>query len=170
MAKRKRKQLEQIVTPTPEQIAQGGYKRGMVMHVETATGSLAFMSAHDPVERWKRDGRLSTTQTLAIALVRRLWELAGVKQRVTASYGERIPHSSNEWAAVNEIEARKDLHRIQDYIPSHYWDIFEQVVRHGEPAGVAGSRLGFGSRSGSERAHIVVCFVADVIAMKERLT
>lgn len=161
---------EKLDEPTREQIAHGGYERAFVTHAETATVTTAFRAAHDPVERWERDGRLSDTQLLAIALLRRLWRLAGLSQRVTANYGERIPGQGNaEHRAVNEIEARQDLHRIQDYIPRPYWQIWENVVRHGEPAGVAGSRLGFGGRSADARAHTIVCFVADVICMKERL-
>ena len=178
MAKAGRKRREPIPTerleePTPEQLAHGGYIRDFVTHVETATKATAYRAAHDPVERWELANRLSDSQMIAIGLVRRLWRLAGLSQKVTASYGERIPGEGNmEVRAANEIDARHDLHRIQDYFPGPlqtYYSVFENVVRHGEPAGVAGSRLGFGERTGSERAHTIVCFVADVIAMKERL-
>ena len=73
----------------------------------------------------------------------------------------------DERRTLNLIEAREDLYRIMNYTPRPYWDVFENVCRHDEPAGIAGSRLGFGSRSAQDRAHTIVCFVADVIAMRE---
>lgn len=162
--------LERLEEPTAEQQAKGAWDRQFVTHVETGTKAMAYISAHEPVERWYRAKRLSDTQMTAIALLRRLWAIAGLSQCVTANYGERMPGGGNiEHRAVCEIEARKDLHRIQDYVPPAYWTVWEAVVRHGEPAGVAGSRLGFGDRSSDTRAHTIVCFVADVIAMKERL-
>lgn len=155
--------------PTPEQIAKGVYERGLVMHAETATGAAAHVATTGPVERWFADRRLTDTQMAAIGLVRGLWEIAGIRQKVTGTYGERLPACSNEWLAVREIDARHELHRIQDWFPPPYWEVFENCARFDEPAGVAGSRLGFGTRSARDRAHTVVCFVADFIAMKEGL-
>lgn len=142
---------------TPEQRAKGTY-----------TGLRQIVNNHDPVERWKASGKLSQPQQVVIEMCQRLWRLAGLEQRVTASYGERTAASVGyELRAITEIEAREDLHRIQDYVPRPYWSVFEACCRHGEPAGVAGSRLGFGDRSAQDRAHMVVCLVADVIAMRE---
>jgi hypothetical protein len=157
--------------PTPEQLAKGGYKRGYVTHVESNTLSMAHVSRHDPVERWKAAERLSQAQLAAIELCQRLWTLAGLSQPLTASYGERMAKATGnvELRALNEIEAREDLHRIQDYIPPAYWQLFENVCRFGESAEAAGERLNFGKRSAADRAHQTVCFVADVISMKERL-
>lgn len=173
MARKKRKPpvtVQPGEKPTREQLAKGDYHRDFVTHVETATKAMAHISAQEPVERWKRDGRLSDTQLAAIAFTRRLWAILGAQQKVTASYGERIPASaSNEHLALRQIEAREDLHRISGYVPHAYWCVFENVCRFDEPAGVAGSRLGYGSRSARDRAHTVVCFVADIIAMKENL-
>ncbi len=173
MARPKRKKQpapEPMDTPTQAQLEKGGYERKFVTHVETNTRSMAFISSHDPVERWLDGGRLTSTQFAAIALLRRLWAFCGVSQRVTANYGERIAGSGSvEYRAINEIEARDDLHRIQDYVPKPYFDVFENVCRHGMPAGVAGAALGFGTRSGDVRAHQIVCFVADIVAMRERL-
>lgn len=163
--------------PTPEQLAHGGYGRTFTMHVESATEAMTHVSRHDPVERWKAADRLSEGQMAAIQLCRHLWELSGVHQRVTAAYGERTPASHGiEFRALSMIEARKDLHRIQDYLPPAYWSLFERVCRFGETAEEAGKRLDFGrdgttkiERSAADRAHQVVCFVGDLIAMKELL-
>lgn len=144
---------------TPEQRAKGTY-----------IGLRTIVNNHDPVERWKAAGKLSQPQQVVIEMVQRLWNLAGLQQRVTASYGERMPASASyELSALNEIEAREDLHRIQDYVPAKYWAVFELVCRWGEAAGVAGASLGFGDRSAQDRAHTVVCFVADIIATRERV-
>lgn len=172
MTRKRRKAAQPFLLdgPTPEQLAKGGYERKFITHVETATKPMAHVVATEPVERWHKEGRLSDTQYAAIALVRALWRLAGVSQRVTANYGERMPPgTTNEWLAVQEIEAREDLHRIQAWFPRHYWEMFEAVCRFDEPAGTAGSRLGWGTRSARDRAHTVVCFIADYIASKERV-
>lgn len=169
--KRKPAEIVPLVRPTAAQLANGSYEQRFITHVETNTKAQAYVSDHDPVERWYRADRLSDTQVAAIDAVRRLWRLAGIEQKVTASYGERIAgYGSSERRALTEIKARQDLHRMQDYFPgtlTTYWQVFENVCRHGQSAGVAGAALGFGSRSAQDRAHTIVCFVADFISSKE---
>lgn len=147
---------------TPEQRAKGIYE---------GTGASIVNRGGTPVERWRNAKRLSDTQYLAIALCGRLWAILGISPSVTANYGQRIEASfvPDESRTLNWIEARADLYRIMDYVPSPYWQVFENVCRHDEPAGVAGSRMGFGSRSAQDRAHTIVCLVADIIAMREGL-
>ena len=144
---------------TPEQRAKGTYEGGQRILNRGGT----------PVARWLATGKLSDTQHIAIQHCLRLWDMVGINQRTTASYGERVPASftMDERRTLNLIEAREDLYRIMNYTPRPYWDVFENVCRHDEPAGIAGSRLGFGSRSAQDRAHTIVCFVADLIAMRE---
>lgn len=171
MAKPKRKTRPQIdpgETPTDAQLAHGGFERDFVTHVDSNTKAMVYIAAHDPVDRWKRAGRLSITQLAAIGYCQRLWRLAGLEQRVTANYGERI-RGHAESRAVNEIEAREDLHRVQGYVPPRWWQVFENVVRWRDAAGTAGSSLGFGDRSAQNTAYVTVCLVADTIAMKEGL-
>ena len=174
-AKGKRKApspIEQIDGPTPEQFSKGGYDRVAMPNPEGGNRAAVvhINRGGTPVMRWIEDGRMSPSQERAIMHCLYLWRLCGLEQRTTANYGERIPgYADSEARSSNEIEAREDLHRIRDYFPGHYWSIFENVVRFDEPAGIAGSKLGFGTRSASDRAHQVVCFVADVIAWKERL-
>lgn len=144
---------------TPEQRAKGTYSEGR-----------RIVNNHDPVERWKASGKLTQSQEVVIEMCQRLWRLAGLSQSVTARYDERTPASFGyELRALSEIEAREDLHRIQDHVPAPYWSVFEKCCRWGMPAGVVGSDLGFGDRSAQDRAHQIVVFVADVIAMKERV-
>lgn len=152
----------------------GDYQDRFVMHAETATRAKALVNrGGDPVSRWEAAGKLEPAQMLAIQKLRGIWELVGIKQRVTANYGERIGGGDVEHATTRKIEARQDLHRIRDYFPApidSYFAIFENVVRHDWPAGVAGGGEGRSEKTAQARALTVVQFVADIIAMKERLT
>lgn len=163
--------VEALDGPTEAQKANGNYERTDFIHADTARRVTAFVNrGGTPYARWKAEDKLTDNQRVAIDHVIRLWALAGTEQRITANYGERIPGSGNaEHRAINEIEARQDLHRIREYIPAKYFDCFENCIRWDEPAGIAGSKLGFGGRSACDRAHQVVCFVADIIFEKERL-
>jgi hypothetical protein len=129
-------------------------------------------TGHDPVERWLDSGRIDQRQKIAIDQVRRLWDIVGIRQRVTANYGERMPASvSTELASAIYLDAKDDLKRIEGYFPGMgaYWNVFERVCRHGHSAGVAGCELGYGSRGSEIRAHTIVCFIADVICTRERI-
>ena len=120
-----------------------------------------------PVARWTRDGLLEETQLAAIQLCLKLWERAGrhtkLVQDLLAVKGQQAS------PGLAQQEAMDRLSRIQAYIPWKYWQVFENVCRFDEPAGVAGSRLAGSRRSSIDAARICVCFVADIIAMKERL-
>jgi hypothetical protein len=82
---------------------------------------------------------------------------------------DRIP-SGGQGNGWSEQEALDDLKRIKDYLPAKYWSIFEIVVRFDEPAGYAGSSLTDCKNDQIASARVVVQFVADIIAMKERRT
>lgn len=172
MPRAKRKPvIEPGETPTPEQLAKGDIERQYVTHVETATVAMAHISAHSPVERWKRAGRLSDSQKAAIALCEALWAKCGLRQKLTASYGERMPMGcDNEWIAVHEIDARRRLARIEGYCVPWQWEAFENIVRFDETAGSAGTSLGFSGSKGAQAAMLMlVRCVADQIAKEERL-
>lgn len=144
---------------TPEMRNKGTYE-----------GERRIVNNHDPVQRWITSGKLTESQQHAIGYVRRLWEIAGLERSVTANYGHVASGGGcAERRAAIEIDAREDLHRIQDYVPAQYWSVWELVCRFGEPAGVAGSTMGAGGKSAQARSHTIVCFVADIVAMKERL-
>ena len=169
-ASKRKPVIQPLDGPTPEQIAKGGVGREDFIHADLGQRVTAYVNrGGTPLARWIAEGKLSDNQQTAIAHCLYLWRMAGIDQRVTANYGERIPGSgSNEHRAANEIEARHDLHRIQGYIPAKYFDCYQNVIRFDEPAGVAGSKLGFTGRA-CDRAHTIVCFVADLIFEKERL-
>lgn len=147
---------------TPEQRAKGTYTEG----------ARPVNRGGTPVMRWLASGKLNETQGIAIQTCYRLWDIVGIKQATTASYGERIPgHANEEHRTALYLEAKDDLARIEGYFMGlkPYWTVFENVCRFDEPAGIAGSSLGFGTRSAEDRAHQVVCFVADIIATNEKL-
>ena len=155
--------------PTQAQLAKGDYHRDYVTHVETNTKAMAHVSHHDPVARWTASGRLTESQQAAIRHCSRLWELSGLKQALTANYGHVVSGAGcTERQAARQIDARRKLQKLQDACPPDAWDVFENVCRWGEPAGVAGSALGYEPRSAQAVAHVMVCIVADIVAMKER--
>ena len=157
-------------TPTPAQLVNGTYELASLPSPDNSSriAKVHINRGGTPVARWASQGRLTDTQALAIATCIRLWALVGTDGRTTANYGQRIAGQANEEHRMAMlIAARGDLYRIQDYVPKPYWDCFEMVCRFDEPAGVAGSRLGFGNRSAQDRAHMIVCQVADTIAMRE---
>lgn len=163
--------VEELVAPTPEQVAKG-YSPGFVMD-DNGLKAWAYRNTnHDPVERWLDNERIDQRQKSAIDLVRRLWNIVGIRQNVTANYGERIGGTGSvEHNTAMYLDAKDDLKRIEGYFAGldAYWQCFVNVCRFGQSAGVAGCELGFGSRSSEVRAHQIVCFIADFIASKERL-
>jgi muconolactone delta-isomerase len=121
-----------------------------------------------PLDRWSAANKLSMKQLAVISTCLRLWRLAGLNPRVTANYGERLAGGGNaDHGAVNEVEAREDLRRLQSYVPAGYWGVWENIVRHGYAASEAGVGQGYVGKSAGHRAHLIVCFVADTIAMRE---
>lgn len=120
-----------------------------------------------PVARWKAASLLSESQLAAIAHCERLWGMLNGKALVMDLM--RIPGqpSGNGWA---EQEALDDLARMKGYIPAKYWSVFESVCRFDEPAGYAGSRIATHKDEQAIAARLIVQFVADTIAMKERLS
>lgn len=124
------------------------------------------------IDRWRRDGLLSETQQAAIQHMYRLWDLTNSSRAVVANLDRGIAGTAGE-GNMAEIIARSDLHRIIDYFPypmDCYYSIFENCCRFDEPAGVAGSRLAGGDRTGPRAALTVVQFVSDTIYTKERLS
>jgi hypothetical protein len=121
------------------------------------------------VDRWEAKGLLSETQLAAIAHMQRLWRIAEAGQRLAMNWTQTIRGCSGD-GNFAEIQARADIHRIRSGFPQAYWDVFENVVRFDEPAGIAGSRLANVSRSAVEAAKLVVCLIADTIYLRERLT
>lgn len=129
-----------------------------------------------PVTQWRAQGMLEPHHDAVIKLCGHLWEFKPPMPRITSSYGEQIPGNDDgeesEDAVNAYLDAKDRLERIEGYFPDrlrHYWTVFENCVRHDMAAGVAGADLGFTSRSGRAKAHVIVCMVCDKIADKEGL-
>jgi hypothetical protein len=71
---------------TPEQRAKGTYSKG----------ARPVNRGGTPVMRWLNAGTITPTQKIAIDTCNRLWNIVGIKQSTTASYGERIAGTGNE--------------------------------------------------------------------------
>ena len=126
-----------------------------------------------PLVYWRAHGQITTTQEAGIAYCIRLWSILTSEPRVTAGYGERIGgHDGDETGRqlIARADAKDDLRRVQGYIPAPYWQVFENAIRFDEPAGVIGSRLGWGSNSAKTKALTIVQVVADTVCMQERLS
>jgi hypothetical protein len=138
-----------------------------------------------PLTRWKANKMLDVTHEAAIAYCIRIWDLLAKEPRTTANYGENVGGGSNDHESgaliMARMEAQEDLERMcgkrdefgvvvkGGYIPLQYWAVFENCIRHDEPSGIVGSKFGSPTQTAKTRAHTVVCFVADLICMKEGL-
>lgn len=171
-ARRKVEVIEQLDAPTAEHMAKGEFKRDYVMD-DNGLKAMAYRNTgHDPVARWLASDKLDQRQKAAIDTVRRLWDIVGIRQKITASYGERTGNGGCvELRANLVLDAMKDLERIEGYFIGlrQWWSVFEQVCRFGEPAGQAGMAVGYAPKTAQTRALTTVQFIADIIADRERI-
>ena len=159
---------------TPEAARHGDYHRDFVTDVDEGTKAWTLVNrGGDSVARWKKAGKLSPNQIAAIELCEKLWQTAWQPPQLTAQYGERIPGSGNqELRNLFQTDAREALKRIENYFPGKtrdYWCVFENIVRHGQPANIAGMTIGETSRASSDRALLTVQFVSNFVAAMEGL-
>lgn len=164
--------VEELMAPPPEQIMNGSFQRDYVMD-DNGLKAMAYRNTgHDPVARWLTANKIDQRQKAAIDTVRRLWDIVGIRQKITASYGERMPGGGCvELHAHMVIDAKDDLDRIEGYFTGlkQWWLVFENVCRFGEPAGATGIALGYAPKTAQTRALTTVQFIADIIADKERI-
>jgi len=177
MAKpRKRKSRRNVQPgelPTPEQLARGSYERKFITHAESNTKAMGHVNTGGtPLARWESGGKLDSTQLAVILSCLECWRLAGLSQSVTALYGERVGTTSDAGENANAVKHAKDtLTRYRDYFPGRtkeYFDIFENIIRHNMPAGVAGAVEGFDKKAATTRSLTIVRMVCDTIASRER--
>ncbi|GLV28184.1 hypothetical protein TomTYG75_07080 [Sphingobium sp. TomTYG75] len=120
-----------------------------------------------PVARWIESGALSDSQMAAINHCERLWGKLNGKSLTQDLNKISGIGGGDGWA---EQEALDDLKRIKGYFPMKWWTVFECVCRFDEPAGFAGSALTALRNDQVAAARTTVQFVADIIAMNERLS
>lgn len=169
MAKAKRKKVEPILPldgPTEAQLANGVYEREVIIHGEDGARATVHINREcNVLERWMDEGGdgFGPGACQAIRDCQFFWSrLSG--PRLIANYGERIP--SGRCDGVGQSEALSELAHYSKGIPQPYWEVFENVCRFGEPAGVAGSRYAKNKPQQIQSAKVITGFVASLIASK----
>lgn len=170
MPRAKRKPvIESGETPTPEQLAQGGYERKFITHVESATKAMAHVRESTILEKWMREGGVGF-DVGACEVIRDFqfyWHRMG-SPKLCALYGERLPRGDSD--GVTQADAAVQIEHMKRALgkqfPKLYWDVFENCVRHLEPAGVAGSRMAKNTAGQIASARHIVGMIASFIAAK----
>lgn len=137
-----------------------------------------------PLIAWRAKGMMEQSHEAAISYCFRLWDILTTEPRTTSSYDEPTAkgHHGGESGRMilTRMEANDDLKRIsghadedgnyrEGYIPRKYWHVFENTIRFDEPTGIIGSKYYGGTKTARTRAHVTVCFVADLICDREGL-
>jgi len=175
MPKRKRKQIRQpaeMMLPTPEQLRNGDFDRGFITHAETNTKVMAFRRKDsDILAKWLAEpqaGKLFPIQAQRfIGDCILLWFRCGTP-RTTASYGERIASGRYD-AGFDKLAALRELEHFRSLLgpyQRHMWPVFENVVRHNMPAGVAGSDYAKNPAQSIQSAKMITSAVACELAGK----
>ena len=155
--------------PTPEQLRNGDFQRDFVTHAETNTKAMAYRNS-TILEKWIREGGpgFDTGAQRVIADCLMFWSIAK-PSKTTAEYGERTPVGTNDNARFTREDAIDELHHRKKLLGAGmdaYWDVFENVVRHNEPAGVAGSRFAKNTPASIQSAKVITGMVASFLASK----
>lgn len=167
------------VRPTPEQLAKSDY--GEVEFTDKA-GRVKQKALKNrggtTVERWYYRGNLSRGQAEAITLYARAWRLRYEPGGHSCMNWSLVPGARGgavawEQLVADQLSAKQTLDRLDDVVffafPLHYFEVWRRVVIEDEPAGVAGSRLGFTSKQAESAAKSIVLIIADMIATDLRL-
>jgi hypothetical protein len=155
-----RERVEQDTAPLINEHAEqhGDYERNL-RYVVNRGGT--------PIARWIKAKLLTESQQAGILHCINLW--AKLRTSSTVVNFDRVPGQPHG-DGMAEHQALDELHRIKKCFPEHYWDVFEGVCRFDMPAGASWTGLSAPKHSIETTARTIVCFVADTIAMKERLT
>lgn len=170
MARRKTKPkpiTEPGDTPTQSQLQKGSYERKFVTHVETNTVSTAFVSRVNIVDRWfdERWPGFEEPAHRAIEWCHRCWEARGEIGNTTAKYEPTIGGGGVSQFA-RDIELVDEIMEVSRWFHPVHWGVFENTVRWGMPAGVAGSDMATNTPQAIASARATVGLVANFIAMK----
>lgn len=163
---RKRKDhipVNELVAPTPEQLAKGNAKSGFVVHVDSWTTAKAYRVSN-VLDRWFDEGRngFEAPARAAIEWCQVRWEARGVIGRQCANYSPTCGSGGGE--VVRDIELRDELDDMKALFPDRHWFVFENVVRWGQPAGVAGSDFANNDPQAIASARAIVGMIANMIA------
>lgn len=149
---------------TLQEVTEGGKRKEKSMRVVMNRGGTA-------VERWHRSGKLDDRRMTAIAIYQGAWRTHIGEPRVVANWSAvivRAAVAALELRASSQHDARQLLRLFdQDIFFRRGLDdfnVWQNVVIFDEPAGVAGSRLGFNHKQAEAAACVVVQSVSHEIA------
>jgi hypothetical protein len=158
---------EKLEEPNAAQLARGDFRRDYVTHVETNTKAMAYRNRSNIVEKWFTEGwpGFEEPARLAINWCHDAWEARGIIGKFSANYEPTIGSGGNSQYA-RSVELRDDLDRIKQLFHPTHWQVYENVVRWGLPAGVAGSDMAANTGQSIAAARATVGLVANFIAAK----
>jgi hypothetical protein len=123
----------------------------------------------DIVDRWLAEGGpgFEEPQRRAIDHCRMLWHRVGSIGKLVSNFNSTGGGGGGPERGLEQMEAISQLALYEKRIPSAYWSVFENVVRHGFTAGEAGTHLATHRPNQIAHAKNSVGFVASLIAMWE---
>jgi hypothetical protein len=125
-----------------------------------------------PIERWHSRGALDERQMAAILFYQDAWHRVIGEPRVVANWSAVIVRQAAgavELYAGSQIAAKEALRLLDQEVffrePVDHFQVWQNVVIFDEPAGVAGSRVGFVVKKSAEAAaRVIVGSMAHKIA------
>lgn len=177
MGKPKKKSKLKATVETPHvpndtQVQNGDFLRDFVTHAESNTKAMVYRRRDSSIlERWLTEPNayilfpIQAQRFIADCIT--LWASVGAPS-VTAHYGERIA-SGRYSDGIRQKDAIDQIHRFRSMLgpyQRHMWPVFENVVRHNEPAGVAGSAFANNPAQQIQSAKMITSAVATELAGK----
>lgn len=154
--------------PTQAQLANGDYVREFVMHAESATQSMANRNrVSSIVDKWfeERWPGFEYGAQLAINWCHKCWEARGHIGNLTANYEPTIS-SGTVTQFARDVELKDELDEVRSWFHPTHWSVFEDCVRWGKAAGIAGAALESNNAQAIAATRATVGLVANFIAMK----
>lgn len=148
---------------TPAQHAKGTYES----RIHPSQGR-RMTNRSSILDRWfaDREPGFDEGARLAIEWCHKRWEARGTIGSLTASY-EPATGSGGQCEAERGVMLRDELDEVKGWFHPAHWDVFEGVVRWGQPAGVAGSELADNPAQAIASARVVVGMIASFIAARK---
>lgn len=153
--------------PNPFAMQHGDYKKQFVSNDENRSKAQTWRNRESTIlEQWFKNGGIGFEEGARRAIMdcQALWARMG-EPRLIAHYGERMAGSTHG-DGYTQQEASDEMHFRRKMFPPAYWSVFEAVVRHNEPAGVAGSRLANNRPQQIAMAKAIVGMVASMMAAR----
>lgn len=160
-ATKKKPVLTEAILPTPERMAKDIAEdvNPALIDSKQTPGTVTRLT-QSPVDRWFKSGMLSDKHMIAINHCENLWKAVGT-QRLTQDFTAIRCASGGD--GLSQHNALIQLGKYKDDAGFEYWNVFENVVRQGEPGGTAGSSYANDNGRASMAALMIVRFVSDRI-------